>query len=483
MIYIQHGHDGDRGSFAVVMPALEVDDETGSCRQVAVKRLRSRSEFPSGKQYDQLHDQAVRLFEHERRIWCTLSPNPGVVTALKASRIDGEPVLLLEYIYGATLEEILTGPNGPLHPVELLNLSDQLGSALSHLHENCRLAHGDVSTQNLLYDGEGLIRLADLGFAAPIGEKHEAIRMRLTLRAPEQDDALHASPAIDVWKAGVCVLLAARGESLASSTTRHHDFCGPRSFKALVEESVQMATVEIQDGKLTDSLRRLLLQALAPDPTKRLRNGGELAEAVRDFRASNVRWDNLLERQRKQRRRLRFWNRTAPRTADDALNELQSLGAELLSADYVSPSHRLLPETPYLLARAAWLSSEGSKQYVKLLELAHSLAQISVNSFDGDPRPLEIMVHSGKALREAFGARGNDLRNEQDLVRIFRKFKTFVRAHHVRELESDLVRLENQGNQNAKMLRQEAHVALAEFDERLLQHYKKLEDRLIDQPT
>src|SRR4051812_33380342 len=160
MIYVHHAHDSDRGSFAVVTPALDVDDETGARRQVAVKRVRSRSEFPSGEYWDELHHNADRLFERERRIWPALERHPGVVPALRATRIDGEPVLLLEYIYGPTLDEILAGPHGPLHPVDILDLTEQMAMALSHLHQTCRVVHGDVSPQNVLYDGTGSIQLS-----------------------------------------------------------------------------------------------------------------------------------------------------------------------------------------------------------------------------------------------------------------------------------------------------------------------------------
>jgi|GEM_PF-1480275 len=481
MIYVQHGQDTDRGSFAVVIPALEVDDETGACRQVAVKRVRARHEFPSGKNYDDLHDQATKLFERERRIWCSLSPHPGLVPALRATRIDGEPVLLLEYIYGATLDEILAKPNGPLHPVDFLDLCDQLSSALRHLHEICRVAHGDVSPQNIFYDGTGRTQLADFSLAASIGERYAtSSNLSLTLRAPEQEDALHVTPAVDTWKVAVCLLLAARGESLSVATTGTQDFCGPRSHKTDVTSSVERLIRSIDDETFKSSVRRFLLRATAPDPEKRFQDGGELADAVRALRSTNPRWSDSLEERQKIRRRLLFWSRTSPRSQDEAFNELKGIRADLLSGTYVSAAHRLLPETYYLLARAAALSLEGYKRNLDLLEFARSMAQTSVDIFDGDPRPLEIMIQVGKVLREVNGGRGIDMRSERDFVRLFKKFRTFLRAHQVRELEGDLIQLEALGNNDAKMLLQEVHVELAEFDRRLLLHYKNLEGRLID---
>jgi serine/threonine protein kinase len=479
MIYIQHGQQSDRGSFAVVHPALEVDDETGACRQVAVKRMRGRSEFPRGRKEDLLYATAARLFERERKVWCTLSPHPGLVPALRATRIDGEPVLVLEYIYGATLEEILERPNGPLHPIDLIDLCDQLASALRHLHEVCRITHGDVSPHNIFNDGTGVIQISDFSLAVRIGERPaETPQFALTLEAPEQKHALDVTPAVDTWKAAVCILLAARGESLGSVFLGDPDFAGGRSWKTDVAKSVERATRGMDDKEWRHSLTDFLLRALARDPAQRFANGGELDAGVRDLMSRNPLWSRLLEQRRNTWNRLRLWSTTSPHRHGEALRQLSAIRAALLSGDFITDAHRLLPQTDYLLAHAAWLSSTGKRNRPHLLELARSHAQSSFEIFDGDPRPLEIIVKTDRALRQGEPNDGIDLRRARDLIRLFTRFKTFVRAHQVRELVADLVPMADRGNQAAATLLAEARKALIEFDERLLQHYKNLEDRL-----
>lgn len=481
MIYIQHGQQSDRGSFAVVHPALEVDDEIGACRQVAVKRMRGRSEFPRGRKEDLLYATAAKLFERERKVWCTLSPHPGLVPALRATRIDGEPVLVLEYIYGATLEETLERPNGPLHPIDLLDLCDQLASALRHLHESCRIMHGDVSPQNIFHNGTGFIQISDFSLAARIGERlTEAPHLALTLKAPEQKHALDVTPAVDTWKAAVCILLAVRGESLDSAFLGNPDFAGRRSWKNDVAQSVDRATRGVDDPNWRDSLKEFLLRALVPDPSQRFANGGELAAAVQTLMNRNPTWARLLEHRRNTWNRLRLWSSTSPLSRTEALRQLAQMRTELLSGNFITDAHRLLPQTDYLLAHAAWLSSKGKKNRVRLLELARAHAQSSFEIFDGDPRPLEIIVQSDRALRQEEQDQGIDLRRARDLVRLFTRFKTFVRAHQVRELVNDLIPMAGRGNQSAKTLLRDARTALTEFDERLLQHYKSLEDRLLE---
>ena len=481
MIYIQHGQHGERGSFAVVNPALEVDDETGACRQVAVKRIRTRSEFPRGRKYDLLHTLATTLFARERRIWCTLRPHPGIVPALRATRIDGEPVLLLEYLYGATLDEMLEAPNGPMHPVDLLELCDQLASALRHLHESCRVAHGDVSPQNIFYDGTGLIQLSDFSLATHAGEALAGSPdLPLTLSAPEQKHALDVTPAVDTWKAGICILLAVRGESLSSAVRGNLDLGGHKSWKKDIASSLERSKHAIDDAVPIQSLKDFLLRALAPDPAARFADGGELAAAVQQLMSVNPRWAELLAERRQAWGRLRHWSRTSPRSHSEALDQLTAFRTRLHSRDYVSEAHRLLPESDHLIAHAAWLSSKGRSDRAALLRMARSQAQSSFEIFDGDPRPLEIMVQAGKALRQNDRDDSVELQQARDLIRLFSKFKTFVRAHQVRELQPDLERMTGQGNHQAEGLLHEVRVALAEFDQRLLQHYKNLEDRLID---
>jgi serine/threonine protein kinase len=480
MIYVHHAHNSDRGSFAVVTPALDVDDETGACRQVAVKRVRPRSEFPSGEYWDELHHSADRLFERERRIWPALERHPGIVPALRATRIDGEPVLLLEYIYGPTLDEILAGPHGPLHPVDILDLAEQVAMALRHLHHTCRVSHGDISPQNILYDGTGSIQLSDFSLAAPFGDNSTVpSSLNLTFQAPEEKHALRVTPAVDIWKAALCILLACRGESPSLATTANPDFCGRRTYKADVSFSVERFVEDLNDGTLQASISRFLLRALSPDPDQRFQDGGEFADAVRQLRSTNTRWSDLLEEQREMRQQLCSWRSVSPVSEQAALNDLQILRARLLSSSYVSGAHRVLYDKHFLLARAAWLSLKRQNCNPELLDFARSMAQTSVNIFDGDPRPLEIVIQASRALRESSGV--VDLRNGRDLVRLFTQFKTFVRAHQVRQLQIVLTQVASTGNQEATALLQEARVALAEFDEKLAHHYARLEIPLVEQ--
>ena len=89
MLYLQPGVEPDEGSFGRVEPALEVDDETGLCYQVAVKRLqreRVLKELPIRGRRSSA-EGARFLFDQERRLWCSLRPHPNLVRAIRARRV------------------------------------------------------------------------------------------------------------------------------------------------------------------------------------------------------------------------------------------------------------------------------------------------------------------------------------------------------------------------------------------------------------
>ena len=95
MIFVYSWQDAAEGSFAWVDAGLLVDDETGHCRQVAVKRLKRRSELGGAL----LFQTASEAFARERALCVSLEPHDNVVRTIGAARVAGEPVLLLEYAH------------------------------------------------------------------------------------------------------------------------------------------------------------------------------------------------------------------------------------------------------------------------------------------------------------------------------------------------------------------------------------------------
>ncbi|HXU33255.1 MAG TPA: protein kinase, partial [Thermoanaerobaculia bacterium] len=87
----------------------------------------------------------------------------------------GTPIMIFEYLAGGTLADRLT--QGPLAPVETVELGIAMAGALERLHE-ADILHRDVKPSNIGYSGEGVPKLMDFGIArAPGSKERESPRM------------------------------------------------------------------------------------------------------------------------------------------------------------------------------------------------------------------------------------------------------------------------------------------------------------------
>lgn len=88
---------------------------------------------------------------------------PSLVRVLHHGERTGQPYILMQYVPGRMLREVLE-QDGPLPEPRLRALGADLARALSALHAR-GLVHGDVKPENARLDEEGCAVLLDLGFS------------------------------------------------------------------------------------------------------------------------------------------------------------------------------------------------------------------------------------------------------------------------------------------------------------------------------
>mgnify|MGYP001432829456 CR=1 FL=1 len=121
-------------------------------RVVALKFLASR--------YLDAPEARERFFREARTISSLSHPNIATIYAIEES--GGEPFLALEYLSGGSLDERARGRQLPLP--ELLAYARQLAAGLDHAHRH-GVIHRDVKPANVLFSGDGQLKLVDFGLA------------------------------------------------------------------------------------------------------------------------------------------------------------------------------------------------------------------------------------------------------------------------------------------------------------------------------
>lgn len=159
--------------------------------------------------------KALKLFpvEHRARAERELRygaglEHPHLNPVESAVEVAGMPGVLMPYVAGERLGEWREG-----RTIEsFLARFRELVSALAYLHER-DIVHRDVKPENILVDRNGSARLLDFDLAVRVNERHrKAVAGTVAYLSPEQSRGGPATPASDLYAAGVILFWGLTGE-------------------------------------------------------------------------------------------------------------------------------------------------------------------------------------------------------------------------------------------------------------------------------
>jgi serine/threonine-protein kinase len=110
-------------------------------------------------------------FVHEARAAARLN-HPHVVAVFDQGEDDGTVYLVMEYVPGHTLRDVIRA-EAPLPPRRALGLLDQILTALAAAHD-AGLVHRDVKPENVLITPTGQVKVADFGLARAVSSASTA---------------------------------------------------------------------------------------------------------------------------------------------------------------------------------------------------------------------------------------------------------------------------------------------------------------------
>ena len=155
----------------------------------------------------------VGRFRHEARAVATLS-HPNIVTVIDRGEHDGRQFIVLEYVDGENLKELIR--RGPVPVATAVELAIQISQGLAFAHQQ-GLVHRDVKPQNVLLDGDGQAKVTDFGIARSLDVQHGMTQTGTVLGtsdyiAPEQAQGQRVDEHTDVYSLGVVLYELLTGE-------------------------------------------------------------------------------------------------------------------------------------------------------------------------------------------------------------------------------------------------------------------------------
>ncbi|MBK7217502.1 MAG: protein kinase [Candidatus Promineofilum sp.] len=213
--------------------------------------------------------EARQAFGREALFLAALA-HPNLPKVTDSFEADGKQYLVMEFVDGQTLEELVTGVGRPLPPATVLGLGVDLCLVLDYLHrQQPPIIFRDLKPANIMIDREGTVKLIDFGIARLFtpGKSRDTTTLGTPgYAAPEQYGKGQTDARSDLYALGATLhfLLTARDpadEPFKFPPARRLNPAVPAELEAVVARAV--ATNADERWPSARDMRRALTQAAA----------------------------------------------------------------------------------------------------------------------------------------------------------------------------------------------------------------------------
>ncbi len=225
----------------------------------------------------------VERFRREATAAANLN-HPNIVGVYDWGEADGTYFIVMEYVDGRTLSEILRD-EGPLHPDRVADVGSDVAAALGFAHRN-GVVHRDVKPGNVLVTQAGQVKVADFGIARAITANADenltqvgTVMGTATYFSPEQARGDAVDPRSDIYSLG-CVLY----ELVVGRPPFAGDSPVAIAYKHVQESPVPPRHLNIE---LPTAIEAIILKCLAKNPANRYPSAEDLRADLRRFREGN----------------------------------------------------------------------------------------------------------------------------------------------------------------------------------------------------
>ena len=218
------------------------------------------------------HKQGVDFGEllREPRLLASLN-HPNIVTILTAEKQDNVFFIVMEFVPGETLEEILSR-DGALALGLALDYTCQICNAVDHAHRQGVL-HRDLRPSNVLVTDNGMLKVADFGTSRflEIAAHGTTVIGSPPYMAPEQfhGKAVFAS---DLYSLGVTMYQMFTG-------VLPYDTPSPADLDRLMRGDL-LTPPRLKNPKIPKAINDIIMKAMAPDIHARYQRASDLLDDV-----------------------------------------------------------------------------------------------------------------------------------------------------------------------------------------------------------
>jgi serine/threonine-protein kinase len=224
----------------------------------------------------------VERFRREAQAAANLS-HPNIVSIYDWGEEDGTYFIVMEYIEGRTLGQIIRG-EGPLLADRAAEIGADVAGALAFAHRS-GVVHRDVKPGNVLISPTGQVKVTDFGIARAANSDQDltqtgAVMGTATYFSPEQAQGNKVDGRSDEYSLGVVLY-----EMVAGKPPFQGDNPMAIAYKHVREEPVPLRRV---NPDVPEAFEAIVQQAMAKNPNDRYMSADELRQDLLRFRQGRM---------------------------------------------------------------------------------------------------------------------------------------------------------------------------------------------------
>jgi beta-lactam-binding protein with PASTA domain len=331
----------------------------------------------------------VERFTQEARATAALT-HPNVVAVHDQGISEGFPYLVMEYVQGRTIREIMA-QSGPFTSAHALEIISAVLAGLSSAHD-AGFVHRDIKPENVLITSDGHIKVTDFGLArvisdTPVSDSTGAVLLgTMAYLSPEQVQQLAVDQRSDVYSCGILLyemvtgLVPFTGASPLDVAFQHvnSNVSAPSSIQPDVPPAVD----------------HLVLAATRKSPAERI-------QSAREFRDGVIRALSAVPRAEALTTALPLQNtqviptpvQNSPRATSSAPPEKQNAASGSGEThNEVLEKRRIRKWTPLLLALSLLIGGGAWYQFTGSYEAVPPVSSLTVDEATAILTPLELGV-------------------------------------------------------------------------------------------
>jgi serine/threonine protein kinase len=237
---------------------------------------------------EQLKDESRKQrFIQEARSASSLN-HPNIITIHEIDQADGIDFMVMEFVAGKTLEQLI--PGGGMPVTDVLKYAIPIARALAAANA-AGIIHRDVKPGNIMVGANGIVKVLDFGLAKLTSQEVSADDETQVLKGHTAEGTIVGTAAYMSPEQAQARPVDGRSDIFSFGAVLYEMVSGRRAFSGANQMSTLAAILEKEpapltgrDSRIPRELERVVMRCLRKDPERRFQHMADLRVALEELK-------------------------------------------------------------------------------------------------------------------------------------------------------------------------------------------------------